>query len=145
MEFKKGLIYLLLRWVLTALLLKSLFIKLHFHWHFGLRFHKYSLWGIAIIIAFAAIIWIRKPVFWYLGLLLFIVGIYQSWEYEFYPDRSDLPEIVPTQDIYYRLSWERSNRLLINVVYYFPYFCFVGFLIAFLFNKKVKRYYRIAW
>jgi hypothetical protein len=128
---------------LSILLLSALSIKLYVHWSWNIGFTLNGLFNLVGIIFFLIIIWNPKPFFWYFGLVLFSIAIYYSFEYEIYHNSSNIPPIVPTKDIYYFLQRERSNKLLCNLAHYFPYFCFVIFLFLFIFNKSVKKYYRI--
>ncbi len=134
---------LLIRSGLSIILVFSLMIKFNFYTSSHIGISHIDMFNILITILYLVIIWAKKPFFWYLGILLFSVGIYYSLEYEIYHTSSNIPPIVPGSEIYYFLQEVKFSKILCNLAHYFPYFCFVIFLFLFIFNKSIKKYYRV--
>ncbi len=91
------------------------------------------------------IIWIRKPFFWYLGLFIFLIGIYYTIEYEFlHLDSNTMPSIMSTKPIYYYFKELNVAKWIVDIVHYLPYLAYSIFFILFLTNCRIKKYYKIS-
>lgn len=135
--------FLIFKIFLSILLVLSFIIKLNYnilHWrHTILDIVYFSLNLINLMI-----IWIRKPFFWYAGLLMFSTGVFYAIQFNFlHIDSNNIPSIMSTKPLYHYFKELNINIGICNIIYYLPHFLYSVFLISFLTNCKIKQYYRI--
>jgi hypothetical protein len=136
--------YLLLRLFISLILICSFMFQLFSiisSWHgFNITNATYFLVNIINIL----IIWNRKPFFWYLGLLIFSLAIYHAIEFEVI-DRSSssIPPTMSTSPIYHYFIKIHIPRQFCRIIWNLPYFLYSIFLILFLVDSRIRKYYNI--
>lgn len=136
--------YFVLRLSITLLLASSFLLEV-----FNLISYKIGITIIDEVYIFfvltnIAIIWIKKPFFWYLGLLVFSTAIYHSVQFNFFYSSNNIPAIMSAKPIFYHFQKAFINSWFYDFLFYLSDFLYFIFLILFLFNCQVKRYYKIS-
>ena len=135
--------YLILRVTLSLILIYSFLLELFTLISYNIGYTIIDIVYFTFNIVNILIVWIRKPFFWFLGLFVFSTGIYYCIQFEYFYSSSNIPAIMSTKPMYYYFIKIGLKKWFCNIIYYLSYFLYSIFLILFLFNCRIKKYYKI--